>query len=60
MKQYLVFYGEQCYPSGGWGDFRLDCDSVTEAKDFLLGESWDWAQVVDSKTGDIVYDQAKT
>ncbi len=60
MKQFLLFAGDQYYPSGGWSDFQGDFDSVDAAKAHLplvqevqrLRSPW-W-QIVDTKTFSIV------
>lgn len=31
VKRYLLFYGDNYYPSGGWGDFQGDFDSLDDA-----------------------------
>jgi len=36
MKQYLVFYGNSYYSSGGMGDFIGDFDNLEVAIDALL------------------------
>jgi hypothetical protein len=30
MKRYLVFKGSTYYPSGGMGDFFIDCNSIED------------------------------
>ncbi len=52
LKRYLVFAGSTYYPAGGWGDFRTSCDTVEEAKDWLLkwNEDYDWWQIADAET----------
>jgi hypothetical protein len=47
MKRFLVFYGDQYYPAGGWGDFKGEFDTFEEAVKFLVGKSFDWKEVVD-------------
>ena len=55
MKRYLLFYGDNYYPSGGWGDFHGSFDTIQEAQQvFLKTDSpWkpDWYQIVDTTTG---------
>lgn len=59
MKRYLLFFGDNYYPLGGWGDFQGDFDCVELAKDYLLKkdkyDSFDWAQVIDTETKAIVW-----
>lgn len=64
MKRYLLFCGDYYYPSGGWGDFRSDFDTIEDAvKEARRGEyvnsretpvPWDWWHVVDRETGEEV------
>ena len=64
MKQYLAFYGDCCYPSGGIDDFIGDYDTKKEAiekahlkihgTDDKVWE-WDWGDVWDSKDRIKVY-----
>lgn len=48
MKNYLVFYGENFYPSGGWLDFCGSFDSIEKVSEYI--ESRDpclaWAHIV--------------
>lgn len=55
MKRFLLFTGDNYYPSGGWGDFQKDFDTLEEATNYM-GHNYnvDWFQVVDSTTGEIV------
>ena len=53
-KRYLLFTGEEHYPSGGWKDLCGGFDTIEDAK-FLIG-SRDWAHIVDSDTQQIVYE----
>lgn len=54
MKRYLLFAGDNYYPSGGWGDFVDGFDSVEQAALKLAERSYDWFQIVDATTGEIV------
>jgi hypothetical protein len=62
MKRFLVFAGDFYYPSGGWGDFQGDFDSIDEAKDKLLKihKDWEWSQVIDSETKKEVVEGSNT
>ncbi len=51
MKRFLLFAGDDYYPSGGWGDFVGSYDSVEEAIPDAYSE---WAHIVDTATGDVV------
>lgn len=56
MKRYLLFAGQEYYPSGGWFDFRGSYDDCEAAVDVskTLGTVWEsywWYHVVDSTTG---------
>lgn len=35
MKKLMLFGHEDYYPSGGWGDFKGDFDTVEEAQAFI-------------------------
>lgn len=63
MKRFLLFAGDQYYPSGGWQDFKKSFDTVLEAVKAAAGNTkdtdlrsgtWDWWQVVDLETGKMV------
>jgi hypothetical protein len=63
MKRFLLFAGDQYYPSGGWQDFKKSFDTALEAVRAAAGStkevdlktrSWEWWQVVDLKTGKMV------
>lgn len=58
--QYLVFYGDHYYPSGGWEDLADSFDDPNEAiataKGMLKGGgSCVWAHVVDKNTGQVLF-----
>lgn len=52
MKRYLLFKAENYYPSGGWGDFVDDFDSIKEAR--IKGEELTniagWFEIIDTTT----------
>ncbi len=50
-KRYLLFSGDEYYPSGGWEDFQGYFESLEDA---LKASKNDWWQVVDDETGRIV------
>lgn len=50
MKPYLVFYGENYRPNGGWGDFHGDFDTLDEAKASLdQDRNYDWCDIIYEK-----------
>ncbi len=55
MNEYLVFIGEDYYPSGGWDDFSGYFESSEKAKEYIKSFDPDhkWAHVV--KNGEIVF-----
>lgn len=71
MKRYLAFCGEYYYSQGGWVDFLESFNTVEEAVVVLEARElnsrqyalhrpqWDnmWAHVVDSTTGDYLWDE---
>ena len=54
MKRFLLFAGEEYYPSGGWYDFRGAFDTVEEAKLAVFKlrgcENGYWSQIIDTET----------
>lgn len=44
MKPYLLFAGEDYYPSGGMEDFRGTFNTIAEAVEW--GQQYGWWQVV--------------
>ena len=48
MKRFLRFEGYDYYPSGGWGDFVGDYDTLEEARE--RPSPWGWFHVVDTET----------
>lgn len=69
LKRFLAFYGSVYYPSGGWGDFFGDYESIDSAKQELLEKelkkrppelgynTWEfsWAQIFDTETKKIIW-----
>jgi len=58
MNRYLLFSGDDYYPSGGWQDFRGDFETIEKAKEHFLVDkdgNRDWMHVVDSTDGRIVF-----
>ena len=62
FKRYLVFMGDHYYPGGGWNDFSDSFDDWDLAKSHALakkqqGVGWpaDWAQIVDTETGEVTH-----
>jgi hypothetical protein len=54
MKRYLVFDGDHYYPCGGWSDFRMDFDTLEEARASTTKTGFGWWQIVDFNEGKIV------
>lgn len=55
MKRYLLFAGQDQYPTGGWGDFKGDFDTIEDAYQSNKG-TIDWWEIVDSETGQVIKD----
>jgi len=66
MKNYLAFYGEYYYPSGGMEDFIGDFDTIEEAIQYIeehhkrerpddLKWEWAWCHVYSITEQMIVY-----
>jgi len=54
MKRYLLFEGFYYYPSGGWGDFVGDFDTIEEARDGFKLSSDGWYEIVDLEIGKVI------
>lgn len=46
-KMFLVFAGEDYYPSGGWNDFVGSYPTLHEAKEAAVKQRRDWWHIVD-------------
>jgi len=57
MKRFLIFAFAYYYPSGGWGDFYGDTETLEEAKLAVDGmtDASGGAHVVDTETWKKVY-----
>ena len=64
VKMYLIFAGERFYPSAGWEDFLVSCESLEKAMQMVekmktseryKDDDFHWIQVVDLTTLKIVY-----
>ncbi len=54
-KRFLVFAGDNHYPCGGWEDFKGSAGTKQAATKLLLSlRGWEWGQVVDTKTNEVV------
>lgn len=53
MPRFLLFYGENYYPNGGWSDFQGAYDTLEIAKSMLIEAHFDWAHIVDTAEGTI-------
>lgn len=56
---FLLFLGDKYYPMGGWNDFKGSFVTLKEAQEpiYNVGAfgAFDWAHIVDSSTGKIVW-----
>jgi len=45
---YMVFMGDQFYPSGGWEDYECSFDTIEKCKNYIkMNESYcKWAHIV--------------
>ena len=60
LKRYLLFGGDNYYPSGGADDLLGDYETVDLAnEDAGNNDSIDWFHVLDIETGEIVSDSEK-
>jgi hypothetical protein len=59
MKRFLLFAGDKYYPQKAWEEFRGDFDTIEEAKEkgIEYAKYFDWFQIVDIQTMEIVYDK---
>ena len=59
MKRFLIFAGDNYYPSGGMRDFIGDYGTFQEAESNLLNlvikNGWDWGDIWDCETREMVY-----
>lgn len=57
MGRYLLFAGDTYYPSGGWNDFVGHFSTAVAALAYLetVSTKYDWAHIVDSRNGSVVY-----
>ena len=59
-RRFCVFGGPDYYPSGGWHDFRLSCDTLEEAAraadELSTGDGFtiDWWQIFDMEERRVV------
>jgi hypothetical protein len=54
LKPYLLFAGDNYYPSGGWDDFAGEFDSADDAIAAFSQKTHDWGHVVSRATNQIV------
>lgn len=52
MKKFLLFGHDTYYPSGGWGDFIGDFDTIEEAQACIDGQKYkrDAYDLIDTET----------
>jgi hypothetical protein len=62
MNRYMVFYGYDYYPNGGWKDFRAAFDTLEGALEMVANKpsSIDWWHIVDANTGEIVKESIRS
>ena len=60
MKRFLVFAGDESYPSGGWKDFKGSFDTDVEYLQHLVGMRFDWCHVIEATTGATVFESKKS
>ena len=55
MKRFLIFAYDSYYPTGGWGDFDSDHDTLEEAREVakVLKKRCEWIQIVDLETREL-------
>lgn len=53
---FLVFAGDNYYPSGGWNDYAGAWPTLEEAKFTAMRLPSQWAQIIDMRTGEDVSD----
>jgi len=59
MKRFLLFYGSDYYPKGGWWDFHGSFESIELASDKFAEDvvnkemyrSSTWMHIIDNETG---------
>lgn len=56
MNRYLLFAFDSYYPQGGWEDFVESFDTLEDALEAGGLLERDYIQVVDSDTGEVVYE----
>jgi hypothetical protein len=56
VKRFLVFAGDDYYPSGGWHDLVGDFDSLEEARNVATKSEkrGHWSHIIDLTTGEKV------
>lgn len=54
LKRFLLFCGADYYPSGGWGDFVGDFETMEEALERKNVINEEWFQIVDIETAEVV------
>lgn len=52
MKKFMLFGHDAYYPSGGWGDFKGDFDTVAEARAYIDAQDYknDDYDLIDTET----------
>ena len=52
IRRFLLFFGDDNCPYGGWHDLRGSYDTLQSARTVLLSCFYDWAHIVDLETGE--------
>jgi hypothetical protein len=56
-KKFILFQYQSHYPAGGLGDIKGSFDSLQEAKDAAGKQHFDYTEIVDRYTWEIVWEK---
>lgn len=60
MKKYLLFGGNDAFPSTGWlafwNDYENLADAVEKIQEIVMKHSWQWAHIVDKDTKEMIHE----
>lgn len=59
MDRFILFGGDNYYPAGGWQDYKGGFPNKEKAVREAAAWGWDWWQVVDTTSGEIVDERVK-
>jgi len=54
LSKFLVFCGDNYYPSGGWEEFKGSFGTLEDAINFLLDLNYNWYHIVNLESESIV------